>query len=614
MNERAQLVVLALAAELTFLVVVMVPLLPLIAVQVFFWGPVFASWVGLAALLGMWWIVQPDRSHDATGPAPSPEAPLSKALADLCSSINAPPIHKIVLTDELNAAAYQSRGFFSLLGVRRTLFLGIPLLRLLTEDEARAVVAHELGHFSRQHGKMGHWVYLVRSKWDAYLFGDLREDNFVDITLKSIASRFVPFFLNRSSSWSKRCEFEADAVAAQAVAAESLARALAKLDVLSFLMQSALRKELNAARLQMPEPPDDFWNFVAGAAARSTRQDYEQALAQSGRRPSRLHDTHPPTTERFQALQVAPPSPEWDFSPCAGEMLLGRQWEAVYADCNARWQDKAALRWRSDHLRLSWLAASAASQEGTEASHDELAQLRDQAIAAEQFSPSPQSLERLRTLAERYPDDALARFGYGCALLDREETQGITEIRQAIKQDRRLALNGHSLVCAFLEACGTDEEVAAARKRLRNALAAMDFIDRKLWEQLMTGNLEALSVSSRSLLQQTLSHQSYIDGCWVVKTAIADRKGLAYPINILVARLDLSKLAGGAAAEDKVRARLAEDLRAVTAANEHVRVHTLYTIEPLNPHLLKQLQTTQNACLRHPVSAINADIIKIDSL
>jgi Zn-dependent protease with chaperone function len=180
LRQRLSLTLLALASELVFVAVVILPLLPFVMLQAAIWGTAFAIAFGLVAFLFLWWVVQPSPGTVGQHPVSRANSPALFQMVDkLCADAAAPRVHRIVLDNELNAAAYQTGGFLSLVGGRRTLILGVPLLRMLNADETKAVIAHELGHFSRNHGRLGHWIYRVRAKWDRYLH--MRgHDNFVE--------------------------------------------------------------------------------------------------------------------------------------------------------------------------------------------------------------------------------------------------------------------------------------------------------------------------------------------------------------------------------------------------------------------------------------------------
>jgi Zn-dependent protease with chaperone function len=58
---------------------------------------------------------------------------------------------------------------FGIFGSRNFLVLGLPLLQAVTPTELRAVVAHELAHLSRSHGRVNVWLYRIRATWGQLL-------------------------------------------------------------------------------------------------------------------------------------------------------------------------------------------------------------------------------------------------------------------------------------------------------------------------------------------------------------------------------------------------------------------------------------------------------------
>lgn len=603
MSERTRLVGLALAAELVFLVVVLIPVLPLVALQAVLLGPKVAFAVGAVATLGLWWLIQPDTGLQGDEISVPQESSLRATIDSLCRGINAPHIDRIALDDRMNAAAFQSRGFLSLVGVRRTLTLGIPLLRLLTADEARAVIAHELGHFSHEHGKLGHWIYQVRGKWDQYLYAHTRSDNFVDSTLKSIASWFVPIFLRQSSGWSKRCEFEADAVAAKATCPQALAQALGKLEVLSLLLDGDLQRKLNADCLRSAQAPACFWDIAVETTEVSSAEALARASRTAAKRPTRLHDTHPPLAERLSAMSTTLESLDWTDGICAGERFLGNAWSTTFADCQFRWQSRAQADWRLKHLKLQWFAGSASATDKAQTS----------VIAAEALAPSDGTLTQLRELAQENPADARTQYELGTALLRRSLSEGISVVRTAIKLDPRLAVNGHGEICNYQHQHGSVEEIKVAQLRIARAIERMDFLDRQLWSNLMNGKPFPMDAAARALLTEALETERFIDGCWAVRMQLTDLAGLMNTVNFLVVRLDYAKLREEDRDEDEVRTRYASFLKAVCPPDEHVRIHSVMVTEPMNPRLLERLQSTGDALLLAPCTAI-MKAIRIDSL
>jgi Zn-dependent protease with chaperone function len=79
--------------------------------------------------------------------------------------VGAPPVSSVVMNGEFNASVAQTPrlGFFG--WYRNQLTIGLPLMECMTPDEFRSVLAHEFGHLSGAHGKMGVWMYRIRQTW-----------------------------------------------------------------------------------------------------------------------------------------------------------------------------------------------------------------------------------------------------------------------------------------------------------------------------------------------------------------------------------------------------------------------------------------------------------------
>ncbi|NUP44167.1 MAG: M48 family metalloprotease, partial [Streptomyces sp.] len=111
-------------------------------------------------LAGMVWAVV--RTARPAGPAEGTvwvsrrRAPaLWAAVEELADGVGTAPPDAIRLTAEVNASVTEDASFLGLVPGRRTLYLGLPLVVGLPPAELRAVLAHELGHFSRRHSRFG---------------------------------------------------------------------------------------------------------------------------------------------------------------------------------------------------------------------------------------------------------------------------------------------------------------------------------------------------------------------------------------------------------------------------------------------------------------------------
>lgn len=156
------------------------------------------------------------------------------------------------------------------------------ITKVLTEDELRGVLAHELSHVRHRDILIGSVAAAVAmgitfAARMAFWFGD--DDNFVGGLLMMILAPIAAVLIQMAIS--RSCEFSADAGGAELLGTgEPLARALQKIDAY-------------AHKVPMDVNPAEASNFIINPF--------------SGRRSglTKMFSTHPPTEERIRRLLAA---------------------------------------------------------------------------------------------------------------------------------------------------------------------------------------------------------------------------------------------------------------------------------------------------------------------
>lgn len=113
----------------------------------------------------------------------------------------------------------------------RALYVSLPLLRVLSQDEADAVLAHELGHFVGGDTAASAALGPQLVQFDHYL-EQMRTGGLTVLAFHVLHLYRLIFELSLSRS-SREREFAADRVAAELVSADALARALVKVSAYS---------------------------------------------------------------------------------------------------------------------------------------------------------------------------------------------------------------------------------------------------------------------------------------------------------------------------------------------------------------------------------------------
>ena len=130
--------------------------------------------------------------------------------------------------------------YFSGFGRNKRIVFYDTLLKMLSDDELEAVLAHELGHFKKKHIIKGMLIsfsttliglailaWLMKNEWFFHGLGLSTPSTYMALLLFSIVSPVFTFALSPIMSlFSRKNEFEADAFAAEQTEAKYLIKAL----------------------------------------------------------------------------------------------------------------------------------------------------------------------------------------------------------------------------------------------------------------------------------------------------------------------------------------------------------------------------------------------------
>lgn len=148
--------------------------------------------IGAAGMLfvflvkGLFKMQRDDRS-DLMEIDPAKEPRFFEFLRRLVEETGAPMPKRVYLTSEVNAAVFYDSSVLSLFfPVRKNLLVGLGLVNALNLSELKAVLGHELGHFSQGTMRVGSYVYVAnrivcdivlgRDRWDDLLREWRRQD------------------------------------------------------------------------------------------------------------------------------------------------------------------------------------------------------------------------------------------------------------------------------------------------------------------------------------------------------------------------------------------------------------------------------------------------------
>jgi Zn-dependent protease with chaperone function len=391
-------------------------------------------------------------------------------IDELTASLDTPRFHRVLLTDDFNAAVSQRPRLGPIGWYENWLMIGLPMLEALSLEEFRAVLAHELGHLSRAHGSFGSWIYRIRMAW-MRLMSQLESTHRVGYRIFNwFLSRWAPYFNAYSFVLAREQEYEADRQAARLTGADLMGRALVAISLHGARIDRSFWPRIARRTVELDQPPSGVFSELRETArAILPVEDARRWLAMALNRKAATDDTHPSLADRLAALKVNAAAPARHITTaesCAADALLGSARASLSDQVETNWREFVAQGWRKKHeseqksqTRLAELAATGLAGPLTVSEASERAQLTLQLRGVEA------AIGPLRDVLARDPAHAAANFTLGEILLEHEDATGVGHIERAMQQDAHAIAAGLERLWLYNESVGHAADAAEYRRR-----------------------------------------------------------------------------------------------------------------------------------------------------
>ena len=426
-------------------------------------------------------------------------------VAELARALSTPRFYRVLLTDDFNAAISQHPRLGPFGWYRNYLLLGLPLMQALSAEEFKAVLAHELGHISREHGRFGAWIYRIRMAW-ARLLEQLEASRHWGYQIFDwFLKRWAPYFNAYSFVMAREQEYEADRYAADLAGRDHMARALVALEIHGARLQQRFWPSVFQRLAEQPEPPAGVLTSLRETLRQPPdHEDGRRWLAAALNRATGTSDTHPSLNARLRALGVMMPPADTTVHGApehtAADQYLGHELPRLAARLDALWREAVAGGWRVRHqadarglARLQALDAGAAQQPLA------LQEAAERAELTLRLRGPDAAVEPLRQVLALDAEHAMANYALGVILLDRHDDAGVQHIERAVTRDPSARAAGYQRIWRFYEAAGRNTEATEYRRRTGEqadlqALAAGERHDLKAADALLPHDLSEAEV------------------------------------------------------------------------------------------------------------------------
>jgi len=420
----------------------------------------------LLVLRALWIRIEPPAGR----PIGAGEAPELFALIDgLREQLRAPRFHEVLVTDDFNAGVVQSPRLGIFGWPRNYLLVGLPLMKSLTVEQFKAVLAHEFGHLARGHGRMSNWLYRQRLRWSRLMQALEEAQSGGSFLFKPFLNWFAPYFNAYSFPLARANEYEADATSARLTSPQAAAEALTGTSVVGAYLHERYWPQIYQQADHQPQPAfAPYRGMGSGLAAELEGATRETLVGRAMAEESTVADTHPALKDRLAAIgaspRFVPPS-----SGEAADRLLGSALHEITDEFDRRWKDAVQDKWEKRHREadegrreLAELDRRCAAGESLGADDAFRRAMLTEALG----SGEDAALAQLREAQARAPDSAPLCGALGVRLLARNEESGVALLERCAALDDDSFCECCAHIRDFYWRQGRQDEANAWHRRL----------------------------------------------------------------------------------------------------------------------------------------------------
>lgn len=360
-------------------------------------------------------------------------------IEDICEKSGCPTIHNIKFDFDSNAYISE-RPSFGLIGAyKRYLVIGLPLLTTLTEEEIKAVIAHECGHLSKSHSKDSVKIYRAKLIW-----GKIREelkktDKDRIFLIRIFMQRYIPALNDIMFKISKEHEYQADRIAASVVNSKSIGSSLLKMNIYDLHLKYTLWDKIYNLNMKEKNPPKDLFSQME----KSVNEPIDEELIQSITEellsyPSLPSSTHPSISERMEALNADTPK----FNPTkesALRQIFKEQADGIISALSEEWKEEIKYSWKEyykstkeEEQRLLTLN----EKHNTNTLLDK--EVFERAYLIESIEGTEKALLTFEEIKKSKSNEIYANYHIGRLMLKQDNKEGLEILEKVMEEDCQL--------------------------------------------------------------------------------------------------------------------------------------------------------------------------------
>ncbi len=477
------------------------------------------------------------------------EAPeLFDFIHSTCKELRAGRPQKVFITDEFNAAV-ATLPRFGMFGRKVYMLLGLPLMKSLSPDQFKAVLAHEIGHISEKHGAFAKWAYQLREAWGRFIDSQEAHEHKFAALYEKFVNWFFPYFTAYSFVLMREHEKDADRYAVQLVGAKPAGEALIALETQTARLNENFWAKVHEENVAQATAPKGIFSRMLSELGTNDPEHEEKTIARAVQVPTDYADSHPSLGERLRLIGYwqgdgAPAAPSHAGANAASH-FLGESVAAFVRDFDLDWDEKIAKDWRTryEHFQKS---QKRIAELDTKANDDLTAEeLIEKASLIAEEKGNAEALPLLQQIVQRFPQHAEANYFLGGVMLSSDDDAGLEHVKRAMQLDDKWRLAASEVAFQYLRSKGRLDEAMTYAKAMEEE---EDILQNAQVERqtVAVGDSFELHSLAPEVVEKIISKLTYFDeivGLYLVRKVVRYRPDV--PFHVLFVELKKPKRFGG---------------------------------------------------------------------
>ncbi|MCU9807471.1 M48 family metalloprotease [Paraclostridium sp. AKS46] len=375
---------------------------------------------------------------------------LFKVIDSAIEMTKASKLDEICILDDENIGVTCLLNGFGANG-KNVLVIGIKALKVLSEEELKAVIIHELAHIYNDDTKVSSKISRRLTRWNEIVYRVDEGDNIIKMILLLPFAKFYIEKLERYlDAMSQTKELLADKEVAKYMSVEIYAKATMKLEIMEkFLANPYSKLEIRSS----DEAPKKYFTTLFEDFESELPNRKEQWMNQIKKRISSIYDTHPSFKERMEALGIEDFNYDINFNDQSDDYK--KEIDTLIEIKNKQWHKYWSNQWEEVTKEYKEQLEIIKNYKGT----DDIEKIMEYGEALEDLGEYEKALEFYKDIASKDKECAIAMYKVGQIMLMNNDEEGIEFIEKSVELDGSFFISAMGIITEYFLDNGMKEKI-----------------------------------------------------------------------------------------------------------------------------------------------------------